>query len=135
MKKLLFIVLMGLSLCSWAQKEIKISNGYAVEWTNGKYRAEQTRIEIPKFMLRYQLRANLRALEVRADNYLYINKAKSFKFRPELFIFDIRLGYNLNDRISIYAKHRCVHPIATSDRLATRVYGGFDLIGISYNIK
>jgi len=135
MKKLvLLFTLLFVALSAIAQKNVKLSNGYALEYVDQSYTID-TKTDLPNIMFRYQLCVEWEKLSLKADNYLYMDKANSFKFSPQLFVFDIEMSYLVTRKIKLYAKHRCVHPLSNSGRLYTPVYGGGNILGISYNLK
>lgn len=131
-KTLLLFVFTLFAINIYGQSKVKIENGYSVIYSNMYYRSIE-RVDIPKFELRYQLSVNWKRFDVTADNFLYMEKDKSFKFAPKLFIFDINATYSISNKIKVFVKHRCVHPVISGDY--TRLTGGGDLIGISYNLK
>lgn len=135
MKKLiLLLTLLFVALTGVTQEKIKLNNGYALEYVDQSYTVDTT-LDLPNIMFQYQINAEWKDLSLKADNYLYMDKAESFKFSPHLFVFDIEVSYLVTRKVKLYAKHRCVHPLSNSGRLYTPVYGGGDVIGISYNLK
>jgi len=68
------------------------------------------------------------------DNYLYMNKSINISFRPLQSEWYAGIKFKIYNSIHIKYEHLCIHPVISdgSYELQTRLYGGYDMVSISY---
>lgn len=62
----------------------------------------------------------------------YANRKNSVTFSPKLAEYYVTIKYTYK-KINISYQHLCIHPIKVDVAKDTNIYGGYDMLSISYN--
>ncbi len=134
---LITLLLTCLSLGVFAQKIIPFAGIELYESNNILFQDRLTteiRYNPGDMAFIYGLSCPIKNFEVRisAETLMYINKLTSYT--PTHSEYKISLGYTIKN-IHIKVEHMCVHSIQSYPDNPTKVFGGYDKIGIYWNFK
>lgn len=134
MKTTIIVLLLILSISVSAQLNPKIAfdyfpNNYVVKIAAATSGATNY---YGMFRVRVGADYSIKKLTVYFDQKVYMNKASGISFRPMQAEWYVGLRYSVTDKIKIGYEHLCIHPIEAYAVYHSKVYGGYDVISISY---
>lgn len=135
MKKIILILLLSTSICTAKKKQdLRFEAGLGISYCDNNYKLSQEIFSLGETFTRVQLRGYYKRFELRFDNLITNKKSRSFLFSPKVAFFNSSIRFNYK-KVTIYAEHQCVHPLLSDGKNTVKLYGGYNKIGINFNIK
>lgn len=149
MKKIIFtFIFISSSLLSLAQykndyNKLKLSQGFGLEvFTDNKIQisdkdcvSKGRQVEVGTFSCLYQLRITYKCFGIISNTTIYMNKDKGFQFAPTQADFRLDFMYHITDKLELSIGHQCLHGISSTFIERRQLFGGYDKMRITYNIK
>lgn len=66
------------------------------------------------------------------DQNIYMEKSSGVSFQPLQAEWFVGVKYEIVKGLVAKYEHLCIHPIQTDNIIITTVYGGYDMVSISY---
>jgi len=134
MKKVILLLMLAGCFFNCKAQNFRLEQGVGAALSTNIYKIREEVVRPGQFILQYQLRGFYKAFELRFDNRFWVDKAENITFQPKLAIFEVSLRYQ-HKELEVFVEHQCVHPLHSDSKELLRVYGGYNKVGINYNIK
>lgn len=85
-----------------------------------------------EFRLRMGAEYKYKDFSAYLDQNIYMDKASGVTFTPLQAEWFAGLKVEIKKGLFLKYEHYCIHPIETDGNIKTNVYGGYDLISLSY---
>jgi hypothetical protein len=109
------------------KSEIRMANFYA-QSGNAAYISHYNGM----FRVRVGADYSIKKFTIYFDQKVYMNKASGVSFRPLQAEWFAGLSYSITAKVKVTYEHLCIHPILTDGKDQTKIFGGYDVISISY---
>lgn len=134
MKTTIIVLLLILSISVSAQLNPKIAFDYFPKNYGIKVTTPSAEIINYYGLFRVRLGADytIKKFTVFFNQNVYMNKYSGITFRPLQAEWFAGLSYSITAKVKVTYEHLCIHPILTDGKSQTKIFGGYDVISISY---
>jgi hypothetical protein len=89
-------------------------------------------VDYGTFRARIGAEASYRRFAIGFTQHVYMRHWNSFTFRPMQAEWFVNASFRLTDKLKLSVEHLCVHPVRTDGVRNVEVFGGYNMVSVSY---